>query len=374
MTQVLNKNIGELLTIVIPVRFRQCTLPRALEYYKDFPGRVIVADASPEPYKDINKWPHAEYHFSPNTPWMQIMVEVLETVDTKYVVKPCDDDFIVLSSLEPSIRFLEENQDYVTVCGQEVALFDTHLGYETMEYIMESKHLDSYSDSPSERVRHMWTYFFCKIHSVARTEAQLEVYKKMVDYPDLFAIRFFDKVWGYMMAAMGNFKVLPILSHVRSQEKLTLATSKNRGLVDYEPIEKEIKANLSFAKDFLNRDLTPLLEMVDEEKEFIEEIHQHLCDEKKKLVEYDKLLEKYDLLCEEISPASNGGITVKCEHIGQKVLAPRFGPAASNDYIAKFRPTKYNREEAFPVYKEENLNELRKIVDVVTKFPLEPWG
>ena len=91
------KSYNKLLTIIIPVRFRQSTLPRAMEYYKGFQGRIIVADASPEPFEKISKWPNVEYYFSPNKPWMEIMTEVLQMVDTKYVVKPCDDDFIVLT-------------------------------------------------------------------------------------------------------------------------------------------------------------------------------------------------------------------------------------------------------------------------------------
>jgi len=362
--------VGKLLTIIIPVRFRQCTLARVLEYYKDFPGRVIVADASPKPYKDIDKWPYAEYYFSPNKPWMEIMVEVLKTVNTKYVVKPCDDDFITLSSLSPTIEFLEQNEDYVTACGQEVAFFDSHLGYETLEYILESKHLNSYSASPSERVRFAWNYFICKIHSVARTEAQLKVYEKMLEYPDLFAIKFFDKVWSYMMAAMGNFKVLPIMSHVRSQEKLTFPSGSNKL---YQIVEKETRPHLSFGEHFLDRDLSPLLEMVGEDREFIEEIHQNLYDENKKLIEYDRLLEKYDLLCEDVVSLPSG-VEIICEKIGPYPLAPRFGPAASNSYFNKFRPGNQRREDVYPVYKEENLNELRKIVNVVMTFPLNEWG
>ena len=67
-------------------------------------------------------------------------------------------------------------------------------------------------------------------------------------------------------------------------------------------------------------------------------------------------------------------INIKCEEIGPYPLVPRFGPAASNEYYEKFSPSKHRREEVFPVYKEENLNELREIIDVVTKFPLEQWG
>ena len=263
--------------------------------------------------------------------------------------------------------------------------------YETLEYILESKHLDSYSDRPSERVKYMWTYFQCKIHSVATTKSQLKIYETMVEKPDLFAIKFFDKVWGYMMAAMGNFKVLPIVSHVRSREELTLPTSAD--VSDdveaetkkqlYDMARKETKPDLSFTEDFLNRDLSPLLEMVGEKESFLHKLHQNLCSEEKKLIEYDRMLEKYDLLAEnsvaiqedDYGPQLHvkGGLM-----INDYPLIPRLGAGGSYDYITKFRHDRrydgINKQKLYPVFERKNLRELTKIVDIVARYPLEPWG
>jgi glycosyltransferase domain-containing protein len=363
-----------MITLIVTVRYRQCTLPRILEYYKNFPGSVIIADSSPEPYEMAYDYPYAEYYFSPNTSWMEMMVQTLKKVKTKYVVVICDDDFLLIPSIDPQIKFLEDNPNYSLLMGQEVALFDNYLGYETLEYIFASKYWKSNSQYKKDRFNTHWTYFTSRVHGITRTDLQLNIHEAMIRYPHLHALRFFDKIFSLMAAVEGDIGVIPVCSLVRSQETLTgKVYLSDNFLLDGKP-KDEIKDDLKFKSDFLNRDLTFLQNLIGISREEIEMMHSNLCSQEALLVEYDKMLEKYSLKCES-SEIENGRIVFQNSlKIEGYPLVPRYGPAASNEYFSKFKYTDDDWSEVYPVYMDENLSELSTVVQLVKKYPLTDWG
>ena len=48
------------LTILITVMNRRFTLPRALEYYREFDGDIILLDQSDDPWDKISEYNHVK--------------------------------------------------------------------------------------------------------------------------------------------------------------------------------------------------------------------------------------------------------------------------------------------------------------------------
>ena len=346
------------LTLIVTARERRNTLPRVLEYYKGFKGRIILLDGSSSRWDLIDNYDHIEYMHLPNKTWMEKMVTVLNEIDTPYVAKVCDDDLIFLHALPTMVDFLNNNPEYATVAGQEISLLDSHFEYETYEYLLEVNQQDHFDD-PVKRMEFYWTYFNCKIHSVAKTETQLEVYQFMLDNPDIYAIRFFDKIWSLIFASRGKLAVLPVLSNMRSRERLVMPPFAPAHSLD---LYDETKYSLSFKDDFLNRDLTKLLEYLGGiELNFMKEIHKNLCNGNKKREAYSKLVQEMPLKTPPIS--LNYG-----EQYNSVVQG--FAQERSRSNIDQNSGSSDNPSDTYPVYKKESLKEISEMFSVFKRYPL----
>ena len=80
------------LTILITVMNRHYTLPRALEYYREFEGDIILLDQSDDPWDKISEYSHVKYIYLPNSDWLANMCHALNQVTTKYTIVVGDDD------------------------------------------------------------------------------------------------------------------------------------------------------------------------------------------------------------------------------------------------------------------------------------------
>jgi glycosyltransferase domain-containing protein len=336
------------LTIIVTARERRNTLPRILHYYKDFPCRLILLDGSTEPWPPIQEYGWVEYSHTPNKRWIEKMACTLEQIDTPYTVKLCDDDLLYKHAIPVIIDFLKENPEYHTAMGQEISLLDNHFEYETYEYLFELNQKDHF-DNPLDRMKFYWTYFNCKIHSIAKTKTQLEVYKFLLDNPDLYAVRFFDKIWTLIVASRGKFKVLPVLSHMRSRE------TKSGNVALGENLKSQTRPHLRFENDFLDLDLTKLQEFIgDVDIEFIEEAHSNLCNETKKRQAFLELLDKAPLKTPSISLGGNVGIAQE----------------RSINQINSQSNSPSDPSEIYPVYKPESLQAISQMYELFTTHPL----
>lgn len=338
------------LTLIITVRERRTTLPRVMEYYEDFPCRIMLLDGSLEPWEIAWAYDHVEYFHLPEMPWMEKMAYGLEQVKTPYVIKMCDDDLVFLHAIPVMIDFLKNNPDYETVTGQEIALRDSDFEYETYEYLLEAN-LEDHFDDPVERMRFYWTYFNTKIHSMTKTKTQLEVYQFMLDNPHIYAVRFFDKIWSLIVASRGKLKVLSILSNMRSRE------TRVGNIALHGSIREETKSYLSFERDFLNRDLTKLQEFVGGvDIEFIKDIHKNLCDGKKRKEAFAKLLEELPL---------------KAPPIMFRNMAYGFPQERSRSDIYEKSNDAECPPDIYPVYSQESLVAIHEMYSALNAHPIE---
>ena len=345
------------LTLIVTARERRSTLPRVVEYYKNFPCRIMLLDGSSERWDKIDTYKHIEYFHLPRMPWMQKMVYGLERVKTPYTLKLCDDDIVFLHAIPIMLDFLKNNPDYQTVMGQEISLLDRHFEYETYEYLLEVNQQDHFDD-PTERMEFYWTHFNCKIHSMTKTKTQLEVYQFMLDNPDIYAVRFFDKVWTLIVASRGKFKVLPILSHMRSRES-KVAPPYAPGL--HPSLQAETKSNLRFESDFIDRDLIKLQEFVGGlDTKLMRQMHENLCNENKKHKAFSKLLQEL--------PLKTPPLTLNYGEQENSVWG--VAQERSRADIDQNSGSPDNPSDVYPVYKKESVKAVSEMFSVFEKYPL----
>ena len=359
--------IRDNLTVVVTIRNRRNTLPRVMEYYRDFPAPVIFLDSTrSNPYVEQNRASPNTYVYVPGKNYVQKIYDCLKNINTKYSIVVCDDDFLSPVGLEHCIEFLDKNEEYVACRGQEVALFDRMLSYETLDYLVDS--LDNFKSScPRERIHRTWTFFNgANVHNIMRNEVQLKIQEFHLENQQFNAISFYDKTLSYITAACGNIAVLPIFYIARSSETRATSLKLNENAMaeigDWKP-------ELKFKQDFLKYDTTPLEKLIDVNREFIEEIHHNLTEGHKKEEKFEEILKDYNL-------KSNHPSGLIPYNFNGYRLYQRFGSGGNltgeHGWYEKFKGDLKIEQlsEIYPVLKKESLNNIMHIIKHVNKWPL----
>ena len=95
-------------------------------------------------WRDAWKQPTSIRHVRGKS-YVEKLRDCLRTIDTKYTIIVCDDDFLCFSGIPYSLQYLEENPDVVAVSGQEVAFVEPEttvcgdglISYETIDYLVD---------------------------------------------------------------------------------------------------------------------------------------------------------------------------------------------------------------------------------------------
>lgn len=337
------------LTIIIPIKYRWKTLRRCLEYYKDFSGKIIVADSTPEKpspfslecdkYLDRHNKGKFDYWWNETWNYCEKIDQILDKVDTDYTLITCDDDFTLLPAIPKCLEFLDENPDYVAVNGHGAALYENTLDYETVEYLVESIYQNSYHN-PLERIRHHWNTFSAKNHNIIKTEVQREIHKFHIKYPGIWGLRYFDKVLGLILALRGKIYTIPEFFQIRSLEpstKINFTADKTANDIPFKP-------------NFLNLDLTPLINLINEE---------HFDSKDLKELALNIGSHKNLIFKEHYANAS-----LRCKNL--KVKGYKIQPQRLNK-MKQFARCE-NPQDLFPIFKPKYQKEIAKILKIVKKY------
>lgn len=122
-----------LVSIVIPTRNRPQFLRRTLAYYAlaDLRAPLLLADSSDEdracsideitaPYRE--RISLTVSRFPPDTPPLKKIAECVRASGSPYVCLAGDDDYVLQSSVDRCVEFLEANHDFSVVDGTEVRI------------------------------------------------------------------------------------------------------------------------------------------------------------------------------------------------------------------------------------------------------------
>jgi len=160
-------------TLIIPTFNRPQFVARVLRYYADqnFPHQIIVADGSYAEGKKANERTvsamkdklNVHHHcYDPEISLFSRVALVCERSKTKYALMCSDDDFIVPSTIDKGVDFLESHPDYALVYGR-AAILD--IGQASDRHIHE--HITSHTyrqftidiDDPGQRlINHLADY------------------------------------------------------------------------------------------------------------------------------------------------------------------------------------------------------------------------
>ncbi len=208
--------LREHFTLVMLTHKRPAFLSRALQYYKDFPGTLLVLDSSPEPATDIaSRFPHVDYRHLPQYDYMGFQAKIkhgLDLVKTPYMALVADDDFILPGAIAESLDFLEANPDY-GICQ----------GY-SMMYLAESGHINYYrrdkkigqedfaSEDPRQRVMDYLYAFIPPFYAVTRTPLLRDWAAQI---PKNLRFEWLEVSHTYFLLASAKARMLPIPYAVR---------------------------------------------------------------------------------------------------------------------------------------------------------------
>lgn len=346
------------LTIIIPCRERRSTLKRALEYYRDFDGEVIVADSSKESLSKsfFEGYKNVRYYYDKERKYVFILRDVLRQVNTKYSIEVSDDDFLTLPGISNCIHFLNENKEYSCVYGQDGSLYNNRIEYEFLDYMIDkegNKEIKNYS--VKSRIKYVWGFLRVKNHSIFRKDFHLDFFNFICDNEkkDYDAVRFLDKILSFYIAINGLCYIKDDFFLLRSQETLAHPL-RNRGFLNYSPIEKEIKRHLSFENDFLKmKNLDFFTNHIS-----VEEIQLLISCMRDEII-------KNDLRAEMIRKIHKNGFIKENSALCRKRILP--------DRI--FRNKCFKEDGMYdiqlPIYNVEN--EIEKICALVQKYPIEKW-
>ena len=347
--------IKDKLTVIVTIKDRLNTLPRAMNYYKDFPCDVIYLDSTSEKKAIQDILPHG-YRHVPDKNYCEKIYECCETIKTKYSVIVCDDDFLSPTGLEECIDYLEQNPSCVSCRGQTASLNDSFIAVESLEYFMEVVFPFS-SECPKERVKYAWSHFNgASVHNIVRNDVQKNIFKFVLDNPQFNAIKFFDKIHSFMTAIQGNSAVVPVFFGLRSDE------SKTGHFVSSPKLKKLWNGHLNFKDDFLDVDLKPMQEIINVDRKFIENIFHELVNGKTMDDDIDRLFE-LDL----VPPRSKFSYS---EYLDFTISDNK----GYEKWYASKHKTKINENivinTLYPTILKKNLKEISKMISFIERFPL----
>ena len=116
-----------MISLLIPTINRSEFIKRYLDYlqYAKFRGQILIGDSSnienfniTKDYIKVNKYDFDIIHNPyPNKFHFEVIRELLPFINEKYCMYICDDDILVVNTLNKCVKFLELNADYSAVGG-----------------------------------------------------------------------------------------------------------------------------------------------------------------------------------------------------------------------------------------------------------------
>lgn len=210
------------LTIVIPTFRRPQKARRALEFWAGSGFDVLMLDGSESPMAmpaTAQADPCITYLHMP-VPLAQRFGHAADQVRTPYVTLCGDDEFLLSSALEASLRFLDTSADHVA-CGGQALAFDRGAlgGLRAFPRYPRFRGLDIAGGAPGDRaLRHFATYSPAAIYAVCRADAW-GAGARLWSAPEFPVYAIGELQFEFFMAYLGGIRRLPVLHWLRSYER-----------------------------------------------------------------------------------------------------------------------------------------------------------
>lgn len=210
----------EKITLIIPTKNRYKYLERILDYYSGQGINICVCDSSKSSFEKKDNYKNVRYFHYPDFKYSEKLYQVFEKINTKYVVMCADDDFIVPSSIEKCVRFLEKNSDYSSVQGHYVFFTNPRDKNRSISYApiyLHSLKMDLNSNFPSQRVKELMSSYMQLLYSVCRTNFVREVFSLLHSKKNISNFNLVELFHSIFLCINGKCKVLPIFYCAREE-------------------------------------------------------------------------------------------------------------------------------------------------------------
>lgn len=220
------------LTIVIPTHDRPGFLERVLAYYEplDF-GDVVVADSSDEDTVRHNATlcervdrPIEHTQYDESISLISKIADVLQTVETEYVLLCADDDFVTPTGVRRAVEFLADNPDFSAAHGHFIS-FEATLDDGAVSFDWEPLYLHARSRTQRRARQRLYEHFagyFTTFYSVHRTTALRNGFECAAESTD--DVRFGELLPSMLTMIDGKFKYLDVFYGARCWDEQLGAT------------------------------------------------------------------------------------------------------------------------------------------------------
>jgi glycosyltransferase domain-containing protein len=214
-------------TLVIPTHNRHDYLKRAIDYYKEFPSAVFIADSSPTAFNLRLPGPDFNYFHLPGCSLTKKLSIVFNELQTDFVVMCADDDFINYNGFNASLDFLKAHPDYSSASGNCICYKKNSLDQKKIEFAAIYKDRLSHEISSQQPFQRLASFFntyrtiFYAIHRTDNLKIAFNAARDIVS--NLFLNEYLTSIVPIMM---GNYKELRVLYQIRefaedSRDKIT---------------------------------------------------------------------------------------------------------------------------------------------------------
>lgn len=194
------------LTIIIPTHNRPALIARALDYYRAWGCTVIVCDSSQDEPKPFCL-PNVHFLHCPELSFDRKLYRAVQQVVTPYVCLCADDDFLAASGVIAGLKFLEKNDDYVSVQGHYVMFcWNMNELYINPNYLsVIGFHIDD--AEPAQRIVHTMSPYMHHIYSVHRSNVLQKSLAISLDHNSPPLAEFSTALGGMIF---GKHRMLPV--------------------------------------------------------------------------------------------------------------------------------------------------------------------
>ncbi|MGA9408693.1 MAG: TIGR00180 family glycosyltransferase [Bacteroidota bacterium] len=239
--------LGDLISIIVPTKYRPTHLNRTLAYYRKFDVPIFIADAANDPKLNIVTSERIRYLHLPNLDFSEQVLLGLELVQTPFAVLCADDDFATLGGVSSCVDFLMKSQDYDS-CQGRYLIFEVIKGEVfACSYYDYSSSIDINSDNVRERLMSGVKPYMQLLYAVHRTSTLKACFTSMRKHKNNLM-----EVGQTLISLMhGKSKVLDVFYGVREiipgswgQTTLNLSEVKKRNQDEYRNWLRSLSAHL----------------------------------------------------------------------------------------------------------------------------------
>lgn len=205
----------ENLTIYIPTYYRHEFLHPILDYYSDIKARIIICDATPQPWKQVPVREGVSYFHLPDTTNEYRYIFALNKCQTHYFVPRADRRHQTKKFLREGVNFLENNPEYESVYG--IWLNEDLSPYQSVDLISNSFEIeDAYN-----RLTSYASSYTAPFYAIQRLDLAKRIGNLMTDLMPVEANMHVEEyVHAFYACIASRIKKLPLLHGiVQSAEK-----------------------------------------------------------------------------------------------------------------------------------------------------------